>query len=1324
MPKAVTPLSPKVAAVPSTPLESSTADKKEVAGGKTPTATEMKVETTMKEPAPSSSNIVAETTPESPKPVEEEEYSEPNDDPITRMLSRLREQSPQAREELEARKAASPTARESIEGTGTPLSPKVEAVPDKPLESVDVKKVPAAVEEKPPTVVKVEKTKAPAPSSTAAETPEAPKPVEEEPSDENDPITRMLSRLRDQSPQAREELEARKAVSAVTKEDSERPKPTVPVSPKLEAIPKPLESTATKDKKEMPKAEAVDKVEAIPQPATAKDKKDEQKAVASSPKVETTPKPMESTTAKEEKEIPKEAVAPPRVEAIAKPTEKVGKEAPKAPEEKPIVAVEGERERERVPSVVKVTPEAPKATVAVPSKDERIRAESTTKIDLGMPKSLKEEPPALLEKEEPSVSQKSDWISRLLGQKEKENAAEPDEYSALTEKLFLAPSSETAAMQDAPVPSGVEETPGVSEPALSAVPPKAVEIPKPLDTTAKAKEEKEVPKPSVMEETPEVSAVSPKAEGIPKSIERTAKAEEKKEVPKPMEKEPLGPPITKEPPKADKADWVSRLLNQRRKEEELIPEPAAETVVEEVSKPLESATMGKTEMPKPVEEEPPVLPKKDEPSITPQRNDWISRMLNQQRKEKEILTKPAAPPEMEEIPKPTPVEEKSPSAIVKTNEPSASQDKKEWILRTFRELREQSRRGGEESNEGKEVAPLPSKTSVQLSSTAPVGVSIPDGELLSRSAPLLASGAVFSGVVGAVYLEGLKKQAEEKKPGKKEKPAPRAASKQSKRGQGMTDSYLSALSSNDSAPGAKKRSGVTDSYLSALSGDDSTARDPKEAKARRGATTDMQPADRNSVDSRQSTATKSERPGFFPLAAATAATALKVAADASGALINLFVPGEEEEKDDNRAERATESSKGALVREKATEDLSIPDDAAVKLAYEASNKIVDYATFKAEWEADAESAVVAKQPKKEEPASGAAAANMAVYVGSSSRPSTAAVVDEPASVASAGNRTAAAPPIRLPAAAVDEAAVATARNKTAAAAPSTSLPVAAIEEQPAAAAAAASTANLADVAPSSRPPVAAVNGESNAAAAAASASSAADVAPQTSSDNPSPDLSAEKAQEVTIEMLYDAAAKLAFEVSDKSVEYAIFRTEWDVEATLSMLYDAAPKLAYEATDKSLDFAAFQTEWEAKVNIDMLFDAATMLAYKMSDKSVDFADFKTEWESETVAAVFPEEEEPASAARDFGNVNGEVPSNDDSLWGVRQDDTPKAVRGVSDSYLSALPSTDPMASTPEQGDEEESEPTSWSQSNTTASPKRSSPTGSYLDRLSGGSNPPP
>ena len=67
MPKPATPLSssPKVAAVPSTPLESSTAlDKKKVAGEETPSAADMKVDKTKKEPAPSSSNVVAQTTPE------------------------------------------------------------------------------------------------------------------------------------------------------------------------------------------------------------------------------------------------------------------------------------------------------------------------------------------------------------------------------------------------------------------------------------------------------------------------------------------------------------------------------------------------------------------------------------------------------------------------------------------------------------------------------------------------------------------------------------------------------------------------------------------------------------------------------------------------------------------------------------------------------------------------------------------------------------------------------------------------------------------------------------------------------------------------------------------------------------------------------------------------------------------------------------------------------------------------------------------------------------------------------------------------------------
>merc|ERR1712176_1584365 len=47
-------------------------------------------------------------------------------------------------------------------------------------------------------------------------------------------------------------------------------------------------------------------------------------------------------------------------------------------------------------------------------------------------------------------------------------------------------------------------------------------------------------------------------------------------------------------------------------------------------------------------------------------------------------------------------------------------------------------------------------------------------------------------------------------------------------------------------------------------------------------------------------------------------------------------------------------------------DLSIPYDAAAQFAYLESDRSMDYASFKAKYEADAIAAVMAKRPKKEE----------------------------------------------------------------------------------------------------------------------------------------------------------------------------------------------------------------------------------------------------------------------------------------------------------------------------------------------------------------------
>jgi hypothetical protein len=81
---------------------------------------------------------------------------------------------------------------------------------------------------------------------------------------------------------------------------------------------------------------------------------------------------------------------------------------------------------------------------------------------------------------------------------------------------------------------------------------------------------------------------------------------------------------------------------------------------------------------------------------------------------------------------------------------------------------------------------------------------------------------------------------------------------------------------------------------------------------------------------------------------------------------------------------------------------------------------------------------------------------------------------------------------------------------------------------------------------------------------------------------------------------------------------------------ISIPYDAAAKLAYEASDKSMKYADFKLKYEADavadviskrpVDISIPYDAAAKLAYEASDKSMAYADFKQKYETDAVADV--------------------------------------------------------------------------------------------------------
>jgi hypothetical protein len=81
---------------------------------------------------------------------------------------------------------------------------------------------------------------------------------------------------------------------------------------------------------------------------------------------------------------------------------------------------------------------------------------------------------------------------------------------------------------------------------------------------------------------------------------------------------------------------------------------------------------------------------------------------------------------------------------------------------------------------------------------------------------------------------------------------------------------------------------------------------------------------------------------------------------------------------------------------------------------------------------------------------------------------------------------------------------------------------------------------------------------------------------------------------------------------------------------LSIPYDAAARLAYEASDKSLSYEDFKPVYEAEavaqviskrpVDLSIPYDAAAVLAYTNSDRSIPYSEFKAQYEADAVAQV--------------------------------------------------------------------------------------------------------
>jgi hypothetical protein len=165
----------------------------------------------------------------------------------------------------------------------------------------------------------------------------------------------------------------------------------------------------------------------------------------------------------------------------------------------------------------------------------------------------------------------------------------------------------------------------------------------------------------------------------------------------------------------------------------------------------------------------------------------------------------------------------------------------------------------------------------------------------------------------------------------------------------------------------------------------------------------------------------------------------------------------------------------------------------------------------------------------------------------------------------------------------------------------------------------------------------------------------------------------ETSEPIDVSVPYHAAAMLAYEKSDKSMAYKDFEAKYEADAVaaviakqpkkvakaekpasepaaavdLSVPYDAAAKLAYEKTDKSMPYDDFKKQYEQQAVADVIakkapkktkpaakkakveastvdlavpYHAAAMLAYEKSDKSMKYEDFQQKYEADAVADV--------------------------------------------------------------------------------------------------------
>ena len=132
------------------------------------------------------------------------------------------------------------------------------------------------------------------------------------------------------------------------------------------------------------------------------------------------------------------------------------------------------------------------------------------------------------------------------------------------------------------------------------------------------------------------------------------------------------------------------------------------------------------------------------------------------------------------------------------------------------------------------------------------------------------------------------------------------------------------------------------------------------------------------------------------------------------------------------------------------------------------------------------------------------------------------------------------------------------------------------------------------------------------------------------------------AQPVDLSIPYDAAAKLAYEASDKKLSYDEFKSQYEANAVaevvakrndIAVVYDSAAINAYMASNRKMPFALFKEQYfadarsavMAKQSLSVNYDSAALLEYGKSDRSMSWEDFKAKYEADAIAQVIAKKE---------------------------------------------------------------------------------------------------